>query len=975
MHVIGLIFVYLLTGVSATGGFQVSGVQSRWLAVLAAISATLMWLLAAGTVSAAYALENSSCLSCHADTQSMVVAPVDFGTACKKCHLPFVGAHPYHQAGANCGAACHPGWGTTASSAMPLYLDPVFGAAFASADSVDTPASVLHVIHSNPSWPATVLSGGSDLVSGCPSCHSTAACNSCHSGAIAITHATHSATGNAAYDAAPPWIGTMGRGVVFGDQTERTATVVNNQCASAGCHDIEATQVQRPVLFEDSTATKIGSWRPRFSTIYTGGRMSFSNVASNEISAIISGARVEIISDKDPYRGKADVLVDGTPVGVFDAYSSTTVVQAVVYTLNLDAGAHTVTVRVRGDQNASARGCFIVLDAFRVYPPDIAIVKPDCDSCHPDKAVPHPNPAAHDVALAPMCSGCHEGSLITAHDPDAEGPETGCETCHTSLRDDVKAAVRGGVTDCAACHELDHASLHENTWTTCAGVGCHNETHLIAVHPTVTCEGCHNSSDAKVTGAIAASDKNCPTCHNPMQQHGAVHAADPEYAALVEYPGLIGAGGGGFVIKCLSCHRSNLIANHGSDYANCPTCHAVAGPRQSFGVWNKTCQTGACHPGTTAPHPPTHTPHNHDSRMAPGAQPDGMCSSCHGGPVNMQCGAPFGCHTGAVPPVTSVDYTPPVTVVSKVSDDPTTWKLLPTDSGDGLAATYYSFDGAPFALYGPAEDASGLINPADGEAPWSHTLRYYSVDAAGNSEAIQTKSYDISDITPPTITFSGLPGTGTTLIAKSLTMSVTDPKVNGLNTGVASIKTEVLGFYYTWNNWSPPILPSYRNMGSSASYPLDATWDDTRTVTNLEGHAAAQNAPNPFLCWRTLAAWGRPNVAQFYMRYSATDYAGNETTPVVALVYIDNQVPVTTAASAGTLRWKLTATDPEAGIGSTYYRFDGAPFVVYTAADHTVGIVNTQPGGADPGAHTLDYYSVDGLGNTEAIKTLNYNVP
>jgi len=164
-------------------------------------------------------------------------------------------------------------------------------------------------------------------------------------------------------------------------------------------------------------------------------------------------------------------------------------------------------------------------------------------------------------------------------------------------------------------------------------------------------------------------------------------------------------------------------------------------------------------------------------------------------------------------------------------------------------------------------------------------------------------------------------------------------------------------------------------MGSSPAYPMDATWDDNRTVTNLEGHAVAQNAPNPFYCWRTLATWGRPNVGEFYMRYSATDYAGNQSAPVEAHVYIDNQVPVTTVATFGTLCWKLTATDPEAGIGSTHYSFDGAPYVVYTAADHAVGIVNTQPGAGVPGAHVLNYYSVDRLGNTEAIKTLNYNVP
>lgn len=971
MHEMGLIFVYLFTGALVTGGSEVSGIKPRWFTVLMAVSAAMLWLFAAGSVSTAHAIENSTCLSCHADTQPMIVAPVNRVTACKACHLPFVGAHPYHQAGANCGAACHPGWGSTASSAMPLYLDPVSGAAFASADSADTPASVLHVIHSNASWPATVPSGGSDLVAGCSSCHSVAACNACHTGAIASNHALHSATGNAAYDAATPWTGTMGRGVLGGDQTMRTATVVSNQCASIGCHNIAATQAQKPVLFEDVSASTTGSWRPRFGTMYTGGRMSYSNVAGNQISVTISGARVEIISDRDPYRGKADVLVDGIVVGTFDAYSSTSAVQAVAYTVNLGAGVHTVTVRVRGDQNASARGCFIVLDAFRVYPAGIAIAKPNCDSCHADKAVPHPDPAAHDVILALNCSGCHGASLITEHDPDAEGPATGCATCHTSLRDDVKAAVRGGVTDCAACHALDHAALHGNTWTTCAGVGCHNATHLVAVHPSIPCEGCHNSPNTRVTAAIAAGDKNCPTCHNPMQQHGAVHEASPTYAALVEFPGPVGMGGPSYTLKCLSCHRTNLLTNHGSDYSNCSMCHLEGGPRASFTIWDTNCQTGACHPGGRAPHLPPHTVHYHN-RMSVGEQPEGMCQSCHANPEGWQCGSPFGCHTGAVPPATIVDFQRPVTVASRVSETPITWKLLATDVGDGVAETYYSFDGGPWLLYSAADAVNGIVNPADSHAPYLHSLRYYSVDRAGNAEAIQTTDYDVNDNTPPVITFNVLSGTTTT---KSLTMSVTDPKVNGLNSGVASVQMETVVFYKFWNNWvgNGGVMPWYKTLGCSAAYPLDASWDSTRVITNIESSAAVWHYP-PNQIERYIYPSGASCI--FYVKYSATDYAGNQSAVVETAFTIDNDPPVTTTSSAGTYRWKLNATDTaSAGVDKTYYSFDGASFAVYTAADHTAGIANTQPGGSNPGAHTLRYYSVDKLGNTEAIKTLDYTVP
>lgn len=511
---------------------------------------------------------------------------------------------------------------------------------------------------------------------------------------------------------------------------------------------------------------------------------------------------------------------------------------------------------------------------------------------------------------------------------------------------------------------------------TCAGPGCHTGTDLTAVHSRIGCDGCHSSTRAEVVAAIAGHKKDCSACHNPMAVHGAVHNSNPDYSGPVAIP-VNGANGGvvasGAVnLKCAGCHRVNLLADHGTDYNNCPMCHASGGPRASFVTWDKTCRTGACHPivngNTAAPHPAPTRAMDHQL-VANGQVPTGYCQSCHGNPEMWQCGAPFGCHASTTGPVTSVDYRPPTTTPTRTGTDPIVWKLNAADIGDGVTATYYSFDGAPFALYTAADMSAGITNPADVSAPYTHTLRYYSVDAANNIEATVTTSYNVTDITPPVVTFNGLWLGGTSYVAKSLVMSVTDPRVRGLNTGVAFIHTDVLTFYriYTY----PYPTPFYQSM-ADFSYPSDGSWDATRDITGLEAYAIAKNQPGS---WPTWSGGNSTTNGGFEIQYYARDYAGNQTPMLHASLSIDNAAPVTTVSvvTAGAT-WKLPASDNAAGVASTYYSFDGAPLATYTPADASAGISNTTPGGTALGDHSLSYYSVDRLGNTEVTKTYAYTI-
>lgn len=353
-------------------------------------------------------VHENHCLACHdvsqADFATSKVsftagAPVDRDTACKACHAPgLVGTHPYHQIGSNCGSACHPGWGTSFGMATPAYSDPVSGASFARADSKDTTPALLHTIHADVRWPA----GVDTPQSACASCHAAAACDACHTGALPASHAEHSSSDQTAN---PAWVGPVAYGVVGGDQSQHSSFTDTVQCASVGCHDsarsaagsahgIEdynhapGANLEEPGAANSAIAT-IGPWRYRASTRYSGGRMSYSNFAGASLTATFTGERVELVSDRDPYRGTAWVWVDETFYGTIDTYAPTSQYQAVVFGADVPSGEHTIAVYPTGTKNTSSRGAYVVIDGFRVYSDLPTTAVPTCISCHADRLVTH----------------------------------------------------------------------------------------------------------------------------------------------------------------------------------------------------------------------------------------------------------------------------------------------------------------------------------------------------------------------------------------------------------------------------------------------------------------------------------------------------------------------------------------------------------------------------------------------------------
>ena len=243
-----------------------------------------------------------------------------------------------------------------------------------------------------------------------------------------------------------------------------------------------------------------------------------------------------------------------------------------------------------------------------------------CATCHPASSIGDPpHVSLHEPAIVPAeCqgSGCHSGTnLLPIH------PDLSCATCHESPDPNVTGAIAAGDKTCATCHPASsigdppHVSLHEPAIVPpeCQGSGCHAGTNLLPIHSALTCADCHESTDPNVTGAIAAGDKTCATCH-PASSIG-----DPPHVSLHE-PATVPA-------ECQGsgCHSgTNLLPIHSA--LTCAPCHESPDPNVTGAIaaHDKTCAT--CHPASSIGDPP------HVSLHEPATVPaECQGSGCHSG--------------------------------------------------------------------------------------------------------------------------------------------------------------------------------------------------------------------------------------------------------------------------------------------------------------------------------------------------------
>ncbi len=96
---------------------------------------------------------------------------------------------------------------------------------------------------------------------------------------------------------------------------------------------------------------------------------SFSNTAGDSMSVTFTGTAVRWISSFDANHGIADVFLDGAKVATVDGYGPSKATHQVLYAAdNLDDTTHTLQIVVTGQQNPSASGHYVVVDAIDVPP-------------------------------------------------------------------------------------------------------------------------------------------------------------------------------------------------------------------------------------------------------------------------------------------------------------------------------------------------------------------------------------------------------------------------------------------------------------------------------------------------------------------------------------------------------------------------------------------------------------------------------
>ncbi len=273
-----------------------------------------------------------------------------------------------------------------------------------------------------------------------------------------------------------------------------------------------------------------------------------------------------------------------------------------------------------------------------------------------------------------------------------------------------------------------------------------------------------------------------------------------------------------------------------------------------------------------------------------------------------------------------------------------------------------------------------------------HTITYWSVDAAGNVEIPTTITINI-DKTLPVTTSNISPGWSADDVAVSLI--ATDNL-----TGVSQTSYSTDGSFPTQPYEGEPFLVTEEGTTTvqyfsvdglsneefvkteyvqidrtppTASVDVSQRWVSGSAVVSLIGEDALSGIAS-FNYWLDGVAQGsttgQVSVSGSGIRvleYQPVDRAGNAGETYSAQVLVDNTPPESSVTIAApfyrTASIDISASDPHSGVSHTQYRIDGSDWITGDTAVST-----------DGGLHTLDYRSVDTVGNVEEFKSTTFSV-
>jgi peptidoglycan/xylan/chitin deacetylase (PgdA/CDA1 family) len=301
---------------------------------------------------------------------------------------------------------------------------------------------------------------------------------------------------------------------------------------------------------------------------------------------------------------------------------------------------------------------------------------------------------------------------------------------------------------------------------------------------------------------------------------------------------------------------------------------------------------------------------SYDWRFVPdeGTFTDSGTTSCHGAPTPLDAIAPTTTIACNGAPCSPGSYGGGVQVTLTATDN---------TGGSGVDKTYYTTDGST-----PTSSSTAYTGPFT--VPSTSTVKYFSLDKAGNAEAAQSQLIQIDGV-PPSTTIKcngGVCSTGWYSPPVQVTLSATD------DTGGSGVAAT----YYTTDGSTPTA--------SSTRYTSAFTVSSTSTVK----YFSVDNAGNAEA-----------------VRSQAVRIDG---TPPTTTIQCDGATcPTTTYPMGTTVTVTLSATDNAGGSGvaSTHYTTDGStPTLSSPTYTNAITVSKTT---------TVRYRSWDVAGNVEAAKS------